>query len=184
MSDFLDAYSWALPIVIFFGRICDVSLSTLRIIFVSKGEKKLSAMVGFVEVFIWVVIISQVLSRADDLVSFLAYAGGFAAGTYIGLYIEELIGLGFVLYRVFTLKNGPELVSFLHESGYGATLTRGEGSVSEINIVEAAVARKDARKVEKIIQEFDAQAFYLVEDLRSKQKGIFSRKNRFTARKK
>ena len=176
MIEFLDIYPWALPLIIFLGRVCDVSLSTLRIIFVSKGEKKFAASVGFLEVFIWVVVISQVLTRAHDLISFLAYAGGFAAGTYCGLYIEERIGIGFILYRVFTLESGPELVRRLHDAGHGATLTHGEGSISEIDIVEAAVSRKEGRKVEKIIRDFDPESFFLVEDLRAKQRGIFMKK--------
>ena len=86
MFDFLDIYPWLLPIVIFFGRIFDVSLGTLRIIFVSKGEKYIAPVIGFVEVFIWVVIISQILTRANDLVSYLSYAAGYASGNYIGIY--------------------------------------------------------------------------------------------------
>ena len=87
MFDFLDIYPWLLPIVIFFGRIFDVSLGTLRIIFVSKGEKYIAPVIGFVEVFIWVVIISQILTRANDLVSYLSYAAGYASGNYIGILL-------------------------------------------------------------------------------------------------
>ncbi len=72
MFDFLDTYPWLLPVIIFFGRICDVTLGTLRIIFVSKGERTKAPIVGFFEVFIWIVIISQILSRANNLVSYLA----------------------------------------------------------------------------------------------------------------
>ncbi|HOI78965.1 MAG TPA: DUF5698 domain-containing protein, partial [Petrimonas sp.] len=71
MFDFLDVYPWLLPVMIFFGRIFDVSLGTLRIIFVSKGEKYIAPAIGFFEVFIWVVIISQILTRANDLVAYL-----------------------------------------------------------------------------------------------------------------
>ena len=93
MFDFLDVYPWLLPIMIFFGRIVDVSLGTLRIIFVSKGEKFLAPIIGFFEVFIWVVIISQIFIRANDLVSYLSYAAGYAAGNYIGILLEQRIAL-------------------------------------------------------------------------------------------
>ncbi|MFA6644166.1 MAG: DUF5698 domain-containing protein, partial [Bacteroidales bacterium] len=63
MFDFLDVYPWLLPFIIFLGRVIDVSLGTLRIIFVSKGEKYKAPIIGFIEVFIWVMVISQVLSR-------------------------------------------------------------------------------------------------------------------------
>lgn len=183
MLEFLDLYPWALPIAIFFGRICDVSLGTLRIIFVSKGEKRIAPLIGFVEVFIWVVIISQVFSRANELVSFVAYAGGYAAGTYIGLLLEERIAFGFIKFRIFTTRNGLELVTALNKSGFGSTLVHGEGSISEIDIVETVIGRKDAKMVNGIIKAFDPKAFCLVEDIRAKQLGIFAKRQSLLQRK-
>ncbi|MDL2209683.1 DUF5698 domain-containing protein [Desulfovibrio sp. OttesenSCG-928-O18] len=183
MTHLLDTYPWVLPFAIFFGRICDVSLGTLRIIFVSKGEKRIAPLIGFVEVFIWVVIIAQVLSRANDLLSYVAYAGGYAAGTYIGLRIEQKIGFGFIKYRVFTVQNGLDLVGLLNKSGFGSTLVHGEGSVSEIDIIESVINRKDAKVVEEIIQAFDPKAFCLVEDIRAKQLGIFAKRQSMLQRK-
>lgn len=179
----LDTYPWALPLAIFFGRICDVSLGTLRILFVAKGEKTIAPLIGFVEVFIWVIIIAQVLSRANDLLSFLSYAGGYATGTYIGMYIEQKIGYGFAKYRVFTVQNGHDLVALLNKGGFGSTLVHGEGSVSEIDIVETVINRKDAKTVERIIARFDPKAFCLVEDIRAKQLGIFAKRQSFLQRK-
>ena len=180
---FLDAYPWALPLAIFFGRICDVSLGTLRILFVSKGEKTIAPLIGFVEVFIWVVIIAQVLSRANDLVSYLAYAGGYGAGTYIGLCMEERIAFGYAKIRVFTVQNGLELVRLLNQGGFGSTMVHGEGSVSEIDIVETVINRQDAKAVEAIIDKFDPKAFCLVEDVRAKQLGIFAKRESWLKRK-
>ena len=175
MSALLDAYPWILPFVIFFGRICDVSLGTLRIVLVARGEKKLAPIVGFVEVFIWIVIIAQVFSRANDLLSYAAYAAGYATGTYVGMLVEARLGLGFVIYRVFTMQNGLDLSRHLHQSGFGATMTHGQGSVSEIDIIEAVIARKNIRALEAIIHDFDPNAFYVVEDVRAKQRGFFTR---------
>lgn len=183
MNELFEIYPWVLPISIFFGRICDVSLGTLRIVFVSKGNKKIAPIIGFFEVFIWIVIIAQVLSQANDIYSYVAYAGGYATGTYIGLIIDEKLGLGFIMYRVFTLKNGLSLVSLLNSQGFGSTMIHGEGSVSEIDIVEAVINRKDASKVEKLVTSFDPKAFYLVEDVRTKQKGIFSKRQPLLTRK-
>lgn len=174
MADFLDTYTWALPLIIFFGRLLDVPLGTLRIVFVSRGEKNIAPLIGFVEVFIWVVIISQVIARADSVISYLAFAGGYAAGTYLGLYIEGRIGFGFVKYRVFTALNGRDLLGALNQKGFGSTLVRGEGAVSAVDIIETVVRRKDCGKVEKIIDNFDPKSFSLLEDVRAKQLGIFT----------
>ncbi|WP_243544020.1 DUF2179 domain-containing protein [Pseudodesulfovibrio tunisiensis] len=176
MFDFLDVYPWLLPGVIFLGRIADVSLGTLRIIFVSKGEKNIAPLIGFVEIFIWVVIIAQVFSRANDMFSYLSYAAGYAVGTYIGLHLEAKIGFGFIKYRVFTIKNGLALIAALNKHGFGSTLVHGKGSTVEIDIVEAVVRRKDMKPVEDIVMDFDSKAFCVVEDVRAKQLGIFARR--------
>lgn len=174
MFELFDIYPWLLPVVIFFGRICDVTLGTLRIIFVSKGERSKAPIVGFFEVFIWVVIISQIFANANSLISYLAYAAGYAAGNYVGILVENKIAFGFQLFRVYTKKEGMELTKLLNKNGFGSTYIMGEGAVSKVAIIETVVSRKSEKRVTEIINEFDPSAFYLVEDIRSKQKGIFS----------
>lgn len=163
MTELFQLHPWLLPLVIFFGRICDVTLGTLRIIFVSKGERKKAPIVGFFEVFIWVVIISQIFSHANDIVAYLAYAAGYAAGNYVGILVENKIAFGYQLFRVYTKKDG-----------FGSTLLKGEGAVSGVDIIETVVSRKAEKKVTGIIDQFDPDAFRMVVDIRSKQKGIFS----------
>ncbi|MDR0573869.1 MAG: DUF5698 domain-containing protein [Tannerella sp.] len=174
MFEIFDTYPWLLPIVIFFGRICDVTLGTLRIIFVSKGERKKAPIVGFFEVFIWVVIISQIFSHTNSIIAYLAYAGGYAAGNFIGILVENKIAFGYVLFRIYTKKDGRQLAQLLNKNDFGSTFIKGEGAVSEVGIIETVVSRKSQRKVIKIIDDFDSSAFYLIEDIRSKQKGIFA----------
>lgn len=182
MFDFLDVYPWLLPIIIFFGRIVDVALGTLRIIFVSKGEKNKAPLIGFVEVFIWVVVISQILVRANDMVSYLSYAAGYAAGNYIGLSIEDRIAYGIVLCRIYTQKNGKELVQILNKMDVGATMTHGTGSTNEVDIIETVVGRKEFKKLVSTLNDFDSNIFYVVEDVRSKQNGIFPKRRNMLSR--
>ena len=174
MFDFFDVYPWLLPVVIFFGRICDVTLGTLRIIFVSKGERTKAPIVGFFEVFIWIVIISQIISRANDLLAYLAYAGGYAAGNYVGIWVENKIGFGFQIFRIYTNGRGGELSKLLSNNGFGSTFIRGEGAVSDVDVIETVVSRKSSGRIAEILYEFDPDVFYYIEDIRSKQKGIFT----------
>ncbi len=176
MFDFLDIYPWLLPVLIFFGRICDVTLGTLRIIFVSKGEKYKAPIIGFFEVFIWIVIISQILSRANDLVAYISYAAGYASGNYVGILIEQRIAYGIVLCRIYTKKEGLELVSLLKSMGHGATLLHGTGSIDKVDIVETVIQRKEMKGIEKSLIGFDPNVFYVVEDVRTKQNGIFNKR--------
>lgn len=182
MFDFLDIYPWLLPIMIFFGRIIDVTLGTLRIIFVSKGEKFKAPIIGFFEVFVWVVIISQILARANDLVAYLSYAAGYATGNYVGIIIEQRIAYGVVLCRIYTKENGANLISLLKGFGHGATLVQGTGSVDKVDIVETVIERKDMKNIEKTLVDFDPNVFYVVEDVRTKQNGIFNKRRNILSR--
>lgn len=173
MTEILDQYPYLLPIMIFFGRIFDVTLGTLRIIFVSKGKRTVAPIIGFFEVFIWVVVISQILSRANDLVAYLCYAGGYATGTYVGMLIESKLAFGVLLYRVYTKESGGELVKMLNENGFGATMVHGEGSVGKVDVIETVAARQQMKKIEQVIDNFDDDAFYVTEDVRTTQNGIF-----------
>lgn len=173
MFDFLDQYPYLLPFIIFFGRIIDVTLGTLRIIFVSKGEKYKAPIFGFFEVLIWIVVISEILSRANDMIAYVSYAAGYATGNYVGIMIEQRIAFGIMLFRVYTKKSGKELVALLSSDGYGATTIQGTGSKDKIDIVEAVVERKAMKKIVKILTEYDPDVFYVTEDVRARQRGIF-----------
>ncbi len=76
-----DWYAWViLPFLVFFARIADVTLGTLRIIFTSRGRRNLAPLLGFVEVFIWIVVVRQIVKNAHSLTAYIGYAAGFAAG--------------------------------------------------------------------------------------------------------
>jgi Uncharacterized protein conserved in bacteria len=106
-----------IPILIFLARICDVTLDTARIIYVSRGIKFLAPLIGFFEVLIWLLSITQIMNNLTNVVYYIAYAGGFAMGNYIGIYIEEKMAIGTVVIRIITQKNASELVEFLKGDG-------------------------------------------------------------------
>ena len=175
MTEFLTTYPWALPLIIFFGRIIDVSLGTLRIVFVSRGARHIAPVIGFVEIFIWIVIIAQVFKHADGFWAYFSYAAGYATGTYLGLTLENKIGFGYVKLRLFTKLHGHSLVATLNHQGYGASLIKAEGAVYKVEIVETVVRRVDLRKVESLMQQHDPGAFYTIEDVRTRRRGIFAK---------
>lgn len=182
MFEFLNEYPFLLPLMIFFGRIIDVTLGTLRIIFVSKGEKYKAPLIGFFEVFIWVVVISQILSRASDMVAYISYAGGYATGNYVGILLENRIAYGIVLCRMYTKRNGMDLVRALNKMDFGATMTHGEGSTYEVEIVETVLERKQMKTLENLLRDFDPNVFYVVEDVRTHQNGIFRKRRNILSR--
>lgn len=180
MTELFADHPWLLPLAIFLGRLVDVTLATLRAVFVAKGARNIAPIFGFFEVFIWITIIGQIFAQADDFWSYFSYAAGYAVGTYLGLTVESKIGFGFVRLRIFTEKTGHDLVLRLNHENYGATTTTGRGAVASINIIEAVVRRTCAAKVEALFHEYDANAFYTIEDVRNKHKGIFVRNFSFS----
>jgi uncharacterized protein YebE (UPF0316 family) len=169
MLSFLDSaiYTWAiLPILIFLTRIVDVSLGTLRIIFINRNLKYWAAIIGFFEVLIWILVIRQVLQQLNSPLCFVAYAAGFAAGNFVGIMIENRISIGKVIIRIITRKEAEELVAFLKSSGYGLTVVDAHGSTGPVKVIFAIVERAEINTIVKGIREFNPNAFYSVEDVR------------------
>lgn len=104
-----------IPILIFIARVCDVSINTLRIIFMLNSKKYTATVLGFFESAIWLLAISQIFQNLGSWQTFLAYASGYAMGIFVGMIIEERLAIGNVVVRVITAKPSEELVAFFKE---------------------------------------------------------------------
>lgn len=170
-----DWYAWViLPLIVFFARLVDVTLGTMRIIFLSRGRKFLAPALGFVEVFIWITVVSQIVGGAqNNLLAYFAYAAGFAVGNYFGMVLEDKLAIGTLVIRVILPKDGNSLIGRLREEGYGVTFVEGHGASGAVILIYTIVMRKELEQVVNIIHEVSPRAFFTVEELRSVQQGIF-----------
>ena len=110
-------FTWVvLPVLIFLARIMDVSIGTLRLIFVSRGYKYYAPMLGFFEVIIWLLAIGQIMQHLDNFLCYLAYGLGFATGNYIGIYLDEKLSLGTVLIRIVSKTDTSGLIASSNHS--------------------------------------------------------------------
>jgi uncharacterized protein YebE (UPF0316 family) len=162
-----------MPVLIFLARICDVSIGTMRIIFVSKGKRNIAPFLGFFEVLIWIIAISKIMQNLDNYVNYIAYAAGFATGNFIGMLIEERLAVGIQMIRIITNERGPDLVQSLNNKGYGATCVEAQGARDKVYLIYTIVQRNDLKNVIEIINGFNPKAFYSIEDIRSTNEGIF-----------
>lgn len=170
----IDWYMWVgLPLLVFFARVVDVSLGTMRIIFTSRGLKYIAPLLGFVEVFIWVSVISEITKGAHNFIAYLAYAGGFATGNYVGMYIENKLALGMLVIRAIVPESITILMDSLRKNGYGYTVVNAQGSQGAVNLVYTVVPRKSLSNVVTIIRDAYPNTFFTVEELRSAERGIF-----------
>jgi uncharacterized protein YebE (UPF0316 family) len=169
MPSFFDStlYVWViLPLLIFIARIMDVSLDTLRIIFVNRSLRYYAMISGFFEVLIWLMVIRQIFQRLDSPLCFIGYAAGFATGNLVGITIENRISIGKVIIRIITRKEADGLVAFLRSSGYGCTVLDAEGTTGPVKVIFTIVERRNIGHVVNRIKESNPQAFYSVEDVR------------------
>lgn len=165
-----------MPVLIFLARICDVSIGTMRIIFVTKGKRSIAPVLGFFEVLIWITAISKIMQNLDHYVNYVAYAAGFATGNLVGMIIEEKLAVGIQMVRVFAHERGSELVQTLNSNGYGATVVEAFGARKQVHLIYTIVQRNELSSVLELINRFNPKAFYTIEDIRSVNEGIFIRR--------
>lgn len=169
-----DLFVWVIiPLLIFVARVCDVTLGTVRVIFVSKGLKYIAPVIGFFEVLIWLLAIGQIMNNLANPVCYLAYAGGFATGNYVGIIVAEKLSLGNVILRVIIQKDVADLIQSLSSKKYGVTSVEGAGAQGKVNIIFTVVPRKEIERVIEIVKKFSPAAFYTIEDIALVQEGIF-----------
>ncbi len=169
-----DVKAWiVLPLLIFIARIADVSIGTVRVIFVAKGMKYLAPITGFFEVLIWIVVVGQIMQNLSNPACYVAYAAGFATGNYVGMLIAEWLSLGIVLIRVVTERDALPLVDHLKEADYGVTSVDGHGSRGQVKVVFTIVPRREVQRVVDIIKEFNPNAFFTVGEVGSVAMGTF-----------
>jgi uncharacterized protein YebE (UPF0316 family) len=161
------------PLMIFFARVCDMTLDTIRVIFLSKGVKYLPPVIGFFEVIIWLVAIGQVMNNMTNVICYIAYGAGFATGTFIGMAIEEKISLGLTSVRIITKEDPADLMHYLRSHNYGITSINGEGGTGPVKMVFTIIKRSDLTHVIGIINEYHPNAFYSIEEVKSVAEGVF-----------
>jgi len=174
-------FTWViLPLLIFFARIADQSIGTMRLIFLSKGYKYIAPFLGFFEVIIWLLAIGQIMEHLDNFMCYIAYGLGFATGNFIGITLEERISIGNVIIRVITGTETITLVEHLRSLNFGTTVTDAAGSKGPVKILFTIIKRKDVQEVIKIIQQHNPHAFYTIEDVKALNEGIFRSTKRKT----
>jgi len=176
-------FSWViLPILIFFARIADVTIGTMRIVLVSRGHKYIAPLLGFCEVMIWLVALTKIMKNLANPITYVAYGAGFAMGTYIGITLEERLAMGMCVVRIITGKEAHDLVKKLRNEGYGVTVIDAEGNSGEVSVFYSVIRRACLPGFVKIIKDYNPKAFYTIEDVRFVNEGYYPLDNRIQRR--
>jgi uncharacterized protein YebE (UPF0316 family) len=162
-----------LPLLVYVAEMSVVTIGTIRIIFVSRGKKLFASLLGFFEVTIWLFAIGKIMQNLDSTPCFLAFAAGFMSGNFLGMTIEEKLAIGNRLVRVITNHDPAGLIAALKLAHFGVTAIDGVGATGPVRIILTVVRRKEVGRVVDMIQSFDRQAFYSVDDLQTATRGVF-----------
>ncbi|MGA2917228.1 DUF2179 domain-containing protein [Methanoregula sp.] len=170
-----EIYSWfILPLLIFLARIGDVSMETIRVIYISRGIKYLAPIIAFFEIIIWLLAMEVVMSDLSNIANFFAFAFGFATGTYVGLVIEERLSIGMVIMRIVTTEeSNEEIAQFLESEHFGVTSLDAKGSRGSVKMILSLVNRADVPRITGHIQTTNPTAFFSIEDVRYVNQGVF-----------
>lgn len=167
MIELIQAHPWLLAIAIFLARVGDVSLGTVRTIVVFRGYAAVAAAIGFFEILLWVAAAGQVLTNLEDWYLAVAYAGGFAAGNYVGIHLEALLAMGDELVRIISFKTDGHLGRALRASGFEPIRLSGEmGDDRPVEVLIVESSRRRMPKLVQLIREADPEAIFTINDIK------------------
>src|SRR5690606_18894158 len=106
-------------------RIMDVSIGTMKTVFVIDGRQMLAPSLGFVEATIYVIAASIVFNDLGNPFNIAGFGLGFGLGTGIGMVMAQRLGLGSVTIRMVSQFDVSELASTLRANGCRLTVTEG-----------------------------------------------------------
>lgn len=171
-----------LPILIFLARMVDVAMGTFRIILISRGHRLVAPLLGFFEMLIWLVAIGQIMQNLTNVFCYIAYAGGFAMGNYVGMVIEAKAAMGKQVVRVMTHSDPANFIEALRDRGYGVTHIPAEGREGPVHVIFSIIARANLDSVIRAVESYHPNAFYTIEDIKSVKEGVFPENRSFVSR--
>ncbi len=176
MTDLLAPGGWPLAgaLLIFAARVTDVSLGTMRIVFVARGLRRLAPLVGFVEMTVWLIAISQLVQHLDRPLNYLAYAGGYATGTWLGLLLEARLALGVVAVQIISGNDVGNLAERLAGDRFGITTVAARGLTGRVRLLYSVIRRRELAHLLETVRTLEPEAFVSVSDVRLAREGYFA----------
>lgn len=165
--DLLSSNPLLLVPVIFLARVFDVSLGTFRTIVTFRGYRWLAFGLGFFESMAWVLAVSQVIIHLHHWYLVVAYAAGFATGTWVGIWLEQRVAMGMELIRVISYGGRGRLALLLRQAGYQpVSLEADAGKDERVEVVLVTEKRKQIPQLIQLIRREDPDAVMTITDVK------------------
>lgn len=162
-------------IIIFCARILDVSLGSLRIIFLGKERSLLAFFFGFLEIFIWFIVAKDALQQGNNWWIVLSYCSGYAVGTYVGSIISEKFVKGTLGVQVVTSNHDEKIIDEIRKNGFAVSAIdiKGREKNSSKYMLFMEINKKRFNPLKSLVKELDPKAFVVVNDTKYVQNGYF-----------
>ena len=173
MEFVFSSQAWLWAGLIFVMRVANMSLDTVRVMMVMRARKMAAWILGFIQTVIYVVVLTTVIQDLTNILNLVAYAGGFATGNVVGMWVEERLAIGHINLRIISPKLGNAIVRRLREKGYAVTEIPARGKDGAVTLLNASIYRRHVGEVMAIVQTVDAEAFMTTEDVRPVRRGFW-----------
>jgi uncharacterized protein YebE (UPF0316 family) len=160
-------------LLIFFLRVTDMTLDTLRVLMVMRGKKGIAWVLGFFQSAIFILAISSVLTHLDNPLNVIGYAAGFATGNVVGMWIEERLAIGHINITIVSSRRGAAIAEYLRDKGFAVTEIPARGKDGMVSLLSCSVLRKNVEDVRKLVNEVDPEAFITAEDVHPVRRGFW-----------
>ena len=161
---------------IFIARIIDVSLATFDTVLKVNGKRFYATIVGFIDVVIWFIVVKEALNT--DIKSawiVLAYAGGYAVGTFTGTTLCNRLIRGKVSVQIIISEKLKEKIKIIRNAGFAVTTIKCDGMNGEDKIMLLIETdNKNIKKLSNLIKTIDEKAFFIVNETKYVENGFFN----------
>jgi uncharacterized protein YebE (UPF0316 family) len=176
MDNLIFSNVWAGAAIIFGLRVINMTIDTLRLRMMARGQKMPTFVLGVIGTLIYLYALTSVIQNLDDWISIAAYALGYAFGSVVGMMIDERMAVGYSHLRVISPGRGALLAETLREQGFAVTEFSGRGRDGTVTMLSVSVKRKNNKKVRALVEELDDKAFITAEDLTPVRRGYWGAK--------
>ncbi len=152
--------------ILFALSLIQVSIGTLRTIMITRSKRSWAALLGFIEVSLWLIGVSQVIGHLDTLWNVIGYSGGYVAGTILGMALESRLALGYVNVDIVSPRKGAEIAHQVRQAGFGATQLLAQGRSGPVQLVGVVVSRRQVAHLLNLVNEVDEASFVTIKEAR------------------
>jgi uncharacterized protein YebE (UPF0316 family) len=126
---------------VFAMRVTDMSLDTLRMLFVMRGRRLFAGTLGAIQAAVFILAVGTALKGPLNFWTVTGYAAGFGTGVIVGMLAEERLAMGYMMFRVYSPTQGREIARKLREAGYAVTDFVAHGRDGRITVVNSVVSQ-------------------------------------------